>query len=413
MGFDEIGDRGLKRRIKQHLHAKDHDFFAVVHPGFEEVAEKELKSLGEITVLERSEGGILFRTGLETCFLLNLTSRTVTRFLMRLTEFRAENFRRLGKKVEEFPWELYLSGGSRIGISTRCRSSRLYHTERIGEELLAGIRRRLPAYALEVPGPGPREVPEAQRIYVRFDHNICTLSLDTSGELLHKRGYKTDISEAPLRETLAALILLEAKAENYDLVIDPLCGSGTFSLEAAGILTGKIPSPEREFAFMNWPSFKKSSFEYMKRKLAPEADKGSEPIRVLEKENMGSEPIRVIASDIGEENVKITAGNLERAGLAPLVALSRTDFLKERIKVPEGKRSLLVINPPYGKRLSGSGESFYRKLGRVIRDNYAGSGYAIISPSLEHEKIMGLPYDRKILFMNGGIKVGLIVKDKC
>ncbi len=438
MGFDEIGDRGLRRRIKQHLHAKEHDFFAVLQPGFEEQGEKELKSLGEIKVLERSEGGILFRSGLETCFLLNLASRTVTRFLMRLAVFRAENFRRLRKKAEEFPWELYLKEGSGIGFSTRCRNSRLYHTERIEDELLAGIRRRLSAYNMEIPGPGSRDVPETQRVFIRFDHNICTLSLDTSGELLYKRGYKTGIGEAPLRETLAALILLEAKAENYDLVIDPLCGSGTLSLEAAGILTGKLPSLHREFAFMNWPSFKRSSFEYMKRKLAPGEDKGSEPVRVSEKkimgsepvqvqekeimgseperilaeEDKGSEPIRVIASDIGEENVNITAGNLERAGLASLVTLSRTDFLKERIKVPEGKRSLLVINPPYGKRLSGTGESFYRSLGRVIRDNYAGSGYAIISPSLEHEKIMGLPYDRKILFINGGIKVGLIVKDR-
>jgi putative N6-adenine-specific DNA methylase len=400
MGFDEIKDKGLRRRIKQHVLAKEHDFFAVVHPGFEKRAAEELESLGSENILDITEGGILFRAGLETCFILNLRSRTVSRFLMRLTEFSAENFRRLRKKTEEFPWELYLSDSAAIGFSTHCRGSRLYHTGRIEEELMAGIRKRLSGYDIKISAPASRDEPGSEKVFIRFTDNICTLSLDTSGELLYRRGHKTRISEAPIRETLAALILLEAKIKNYHLVIDPLCGSGTFSLEAAGILTGKNPSPERDFAFMNWPSFKKASFEYTKKTLAAGEEKE------------GSEQKIVLASDIREENIHMTQQNLKSAGLLDRVKLQKLDFLKEHLEIPPDTPSLIVINPPYGKRLPGSDEKFYRKLGRVITNNYPDSGFAILSPSLEHEKIMGLSYDRKILFMNGGIKVGLIVKDR-
>ncbi len=400
MGFDEITDKGLRRRIKQHVQAKEHDFFAVVHPGFEKRAAKELENFDSVKIQEITEGGILFRSGLETCFTLNLRSRTVSRFIMRLAEFRAENFRKLRKKVGEFPWELYISDGTGTGFSTHCSNSRLYHTGRIEEEVFTCIRKRLSGHDIEISGPASREGPGTQKVFIRFADNICTLSLDTSGELLYKRGYKTHISEAPIRETLAALILLEAGVKNYGLVIDPLCGSGTFSLEAAGICGGTTPSLNRDFAFMNWPSFKKASFEHMKKKLA--AGEKTE----------GSEHIWVLASDIREENIVNTKNNLESAGLLNRVELRKLDFLNEKVVIPPGKKSLIVINPPYGKRLKGSDETFYRRLGRVIRENYADSGFTIISPSLEHEKIMGLSYDRKILFMNGGIKVGLIVKDR-
>jgi putative N6-adenine-specific DNA methylase len=400
MGFDEITDKGVRRRIKQHVLAKEHDFFAVVHPGFEKRAAEELEGLGSENIQDITEGGILFRAGLETCFMLNLRSRTVSRFLMRLTEFYAENFRRLRNKVEDFPWELYLSDSTAIGFSTHCRGSRLYHTGKIEEEVLAGIRKRLSGYDIKISASASGKAPGLQKVFIRLADNICTLSLDTSGELLYRRGQKTRISEAPIRETLATLILLEAKIKNYHLVIDPLCGSGTFSLEAAGTLTGKNPSLARDFAFMNWPSFKKASFEYMKKKLTAAEEKE------------GSEQKIILASDIREENINMTQQNLKNAGLLDRVKLQRLDFMKEQLEVPADKRSLIVLNPPYGKRLTGTDEKFYRKLGRVIMDNYPDSGFAIISPSLEHEKIMGLSYDRKILFMNGGIKVGLIVKDR-
>jgi len=398
MVADPTTARSLVRRTRQHVIAKEHLFFAVCQPGFERTARDELASFGIVPEARQIEGGIEFSGRLERCYAANICSRTVTRILMRLAHFRAERFDRLSRKVHEFPWELYIAPGARISWKVSSSHSRLYHTGRIAEECAKALRARLADRGIAV-SPGRDAIEPKQAVHVRLDSDVVHLSIDTTGDFLYKRGQKEQVTTAPLRETLAACVLMAAGVGAYDLVLDPMCGSGTFSLEAAGILGGQLPGLDRDFAFMRWPSFKEGAYRNLRKRLAE--DHPRRPVTG-----------RIAASDRDPRAVEATRGNLERAGIADDIELSRRDFFEDPITAPPGKRLLVVLNPPYGARLNRHDtEALYRRIGRTIRTHYPHAGYAVLSPGVEHERCMSLPYDRKILFMNGGIKVGLIVKD--
>ena len=385
--------------MKQHVTGKEHDFFAIVQPGFEDTAQRELAGLGITAFGDPVEGGIAFRTRLDGCFRVNLCSRTVSRVIMRLCRFRAERFNSLRSHAADFPWELHVKNGTALNFEVTAIKSRLYHKEGIEREFRKGIASRLGDFGIEAGSGHVAGEGRVQKIFVRFDDNICQVSLDTSGELLYRRGIKTGTAAAPMRETLAASILLEAGLPGYDLLIDPMCGSGTFSIEALGILLKKPPGSGRDFAFMNWPSYRPRSFDHMKKKLDEAGGDGA------------GKKILVLASDISPENMEIAEGNLARSGTAVHAETAVRDFFRDMVPVPPRQKALIVLNPPYGGRLKGINlNTLYRKIGETIRNAYPASGYAVISPSLEYEKIMSLSYDKKILFRNGGIKVAVIIK---
>jgi putative N6-adenine-specific DNA methylase len=224
------------------------------------------------------------------------------------------------------------------------------------------------------------------------------VSLDSSGDLLYRRSEKERVTTAPLRETLASLILMEARLDRYDVLLDPMCGSGTFSLEGAGIMLKRPAGARRDFAFTAWPAFSEPAFNHMK-KSAPEGPAAD-----------GAAPI-VYASDSDPAAVEAARENIEAAGLSRFVDLQRRDFFREPVPVPPGKRCLVAVNPPYGRRLGDDSEGLYRALGACMRRWYGECGYAVITPSLEHEKILSLGYDRKISFVHGGIRVAVIIRD--
>lgn len=393
-------EKALDRRIKQHVIAKECVFFAVVQPGFEDVAADELREIGVADGMRIVEGGIEFTGRLDACYRLNVCSRTATRVMMRIAEFKASNFVKLRTHACGIPWELHIKNGRSIVFSITCHHSRLYHTGRIEEELRGAISERLALYGLVPVFPdaaGGGDIP--QTVFIRFDNDRCHVSLDTSGEPLYRRGYKTHGVEAPLRETLAALILRAAHAERYGMIIDPMCGSGTFAIEAAMMMRRSLPGLHRDFAFMQWPSFRPAAFQYLVRSLSG-GDAVSAPL-----------PGTVVCSDIDDSALAAARENARQAGVQDAVLPEKRDFLREKIVIPPDVKALIALNPPYGRRLSsGDTGALYRRIGETIR-GYAGCGYAIIVPALDLEKTMSLSYDRKILFMNGGIRVAVIVKN--
>jgi len=407
--------KGLSRRIKQHIIAKEHRYFAIFQPGFEDVVRKELETLGIKQIGETSDGGIEFNSKLADCYTVNICSRTINRIIMRISEFKADRFDKLRKKTAEIPWELYIADGSNIDFTITSRKSRLYHTGRVNEELSAGIRERLAVHGIETTFSKNVRIPGHERIFVRLLDDRCTISLDTTGELLYRRGSKTYISRAPLRESTAAAILMEADLLRYDVFLDPMCGSGTFSLEAAGIYARKSPNIDREFAFQQWPCYRPGAFNYLRKSISSAAEPASKLIPLIH------------TSDINAKSVEITGRNMKKAGIIKSdfedetphisdeygcrVTLFQHDFFSP-LTLDSEKRCLIVINPPYGTRLQRKNiESFYRKMGNVLRNYYPEAGWAIITPGLEFEKILSVSYDRKIRFNNGGIKVAVIFKD--
>ncbi|MCP4133914.1 MAG: hypothetical protein GY754_23290 [bacterium] len=392
--------KGLARRIKQHVNAKEHQFFAIVQPGFEETAKRELGTIGIEKFVDIMPGGVEFSARLEGCWKVNICSRTISRLLMRLFGFKADHFDRLQKKVREFPWELYLNEGMTVSFSIKARNSKLYHTGRIEEEFRKAISARLKEYGISLSFSDKKQEEGTQQVFIRFEKDICTVSLDTSGGLLYKRGNKQYVTEAVIRETTAALILHEANIINYDILLDPMCGAGTFSLEAAGIFMNQYPNLERDFIFKQWPGFRPAAYNHLKQTLAEEES------------GANSAEKTIFSSDIDADAVAVAEKNFSESGLLPGSILDiKQRALSDIADIPSGRKCLIVLNPPYGNRLNTVNvKALYREIGTIIREKYPQCAYAIISPGVEYEKIMSLPYDKKILFMNGGIKVGVVFK---
>lgn len=387
----------LARRIRQQVNGKPHDFFAIVTPGFESIARRELRSLGIEPTEELHHGGIAFTGRLDDCFRVNLASRTVSRLLMRVARFRTRRFDEFREAMAALPWELYCSPGMTVAFTVTSHASALYHTGRLTEECRAGVSRRLAAFGIAPEFSDAHPAAGIQSVFMRLDHDRCHLSLDTSGDLLYRRGYKRQVTEAPLRETAAAQLLMAARFSEYDELIDPMCGSGTFTLEAASMTAGRLPGEGRSFPFLEWPSFREPAYRYLKRILSERPAAGC--------------PQLFRASDRDPQALAATRANLDDAGLADRVLLEQRDILSEP-PIPGDGTCLLTLNPPFGHRLNrGDSEGLYRSLGRLIRERYSACGYVIIVPGLELEKILSLTYDRKILFRHGGIGVAAIIRD--
>ncbi len=380
----------LEKRIKRQIKGKSHEYFAVVQPGFEEIAEQELRSLGIENIISRVEGGIEFAGKLEDCYKANLSSRTISAIYMRITSFQTTFFTSLKNKIAAEPWELYLNSEYGISISTTVRKSKLIHTGRIAEEVIKGIQSHIPVKS------DKNQLNNTQEILIRGDNDIFQVSLNSTGEGLYKRGYKSFTVKAPVRETTASAILLLSDIQKYDVLIDPMCGSGTFSIEAVQILNGTAPGSGRDFTFMKWPSFRQSAYNHILK------------TSYSDKKFTG----KIFTSDIDDEAVITAEKNILSAGMEKILKAEKLDFFKDNIEIPKDKKCLIVLNPPYGKRLNAeSAESIYRKIGRTIREKYSSCGYAIITPSVEMEKIMSLPYDKKVLFKNGGINTAVVIKN--
>lgn len=374
-------EKAIARRVKQHVNGKEHRFFAVVQPGFEATARAELASIGVEGLGEPVEGGVPFQARLDGMQRTNVASRVVTRVLMRITAFDVDGFGRLARKASAIPWELHLTDGATVSFRVASATSRLFHEGRIEEDFQAAVTGRMAEFGRTV-----EFADGGQAIHVRLRENRCLVSLDTSGERLHRRGRRTFVSEASLRETIAAALLREAGWPGaYDTLVDPMCGAGTFSVEAMEMAAGRLPGSDREFAFQAWPAFRPAAFAHLTKELA-----GS-PV-----------PRTVLTSDIDPVAVKTAKANL---GDHPVEV---RDFLADP-PPPGDERRLYVLNPPYGKRLAGvDPRRNYRRIGQILRGD-PDAGWAVIVPGLDLEKVLSVPREEKVLFRNGGLSVAALI----
>jgi putative N6-adenine-specific DNA methylase len=397
-----VNEKAVARRIKDHVVGSRHAFFAVLHPGFEEIARQELLGLGIASPRLQGTGGIEFEAKLDDAWRVNLGAGTVSRLLLRLFDFKATGFAEFRARMESFPWELHVGNKACLRFAVSAASSRLWHEGKLEEEAARAVGDRLAAYGRHVDFHEAKESDAApcQLIFIRFAENRCQVSLDSSGELLYRRGYGKFTEEAPLRETLASCVLRSASVERYQVVIDPFCGSGTFALEAGAILSGHPVNLGRDFAFMKWPSFRPARFQHVKEELEQEF-----------KARAPAGERKILCSDIEAKAVATTRHNLEVAGLASLAGVDQADFFHLQAPACDPADMLLVMNPPYGARL-GKGtdiSSLYRRIGDKVRRDFTGCSFAIIVPGPEIEKALSLPHEKKVLFRNGGIGVALLI----
>ena len=388
--MSKLSQRALERRLKRHLLKAEKRFLAVCAPGFEPHLETEVRALPDVGEVASVRGGVEFSGPLETMYHANLRLRTAHRVLLRIDDFLAQTYPVLFDRAKRISWELYFGFAEEFSVNVSAKRSRLRHHKNIAATLHDAI-----STSLEPLGLRPKLEDEASiELFARMFQDRCTLSLNTSGEHLHKRGYRTDINEAPLRETLAASILKASKVEDYDLILDPMCGSGTFLVEAALMKRKLAPGLHRHFAFEHFPSFQRSKWGRFKSEARDAA--------------LPQSPARLIGCDVDEKVLDAARANAARAGVGEDIHFFRADARRleySSFRAP-GQRALLITNPPYGRRLGGEGEvkTLYGALSERLQ-RAGGWHVSLITPEPEW---VHLPLTSTLDFRNGGLRVSLL-----
>lgn len=382
-----------------------YDAWAVAAPGLEPLLEAELRALG-FADATASTGGVRFACDARGLARANLHSRLSSRVVVRLATFKALAFHELERAARRVEWSRMLAPGATYRLRVTAKKSRLYHSDAIAQRVAEAIERAV-AGARRVDGPAKDEdfddsvhplgvaadAASAQLFVVRFEHDRCTVSADSSGALLHRRGYRQAVAKAPMRETLAAAMLV---AERYDAsqpLVDPFCGSGTLLIEAALMARRIAPGSWRVFAAERWPEVPAEAWSAARAAAAEQ---------VLPKA-----PAPIIGADRDAGAVAAALANAERAGVhADVEVLQRP--LAATI-LPPGP-GLLITNPPYGVRVSERGplRDLYATLGRVLREQGRGWRLAMLSADRALEGHAGLRFSERLRTSNGGIPVRVV-----
>jgi putative N6-adenine-specific DNA methylase len=403
----EEGDAPQKkaflRHLRQYVQAPEHTLAAIVPPELTTVCSEELTSLG-FSEVQTTDAGVEFVGKLRSIYLPNLCLRTASRILCRFPPFRAGAVEELFQRVSNCRWELWVNPGVPMEVKAFVQYSRISHEGLVTQAVIHGVGRRLlsrhisppacPAAAGDDEGKGA-SLPLRQRVFVRLQHNHCEISLDTTGDHLHRRGYRLEHTGAPLRETLAAAILLRSKWHGEIPLVDGMCGAGTVAIEAALLARRMAPGLRRSFLCELWPSFEEKSWNHLRKKLG--------------EQTLAHSPCPILAMDGEPEALRIARNNAERAGVVQDIRWQVMDlfaFKPQDHHLPPG---LLVLDPPYGRRLEGGGRGFYEQLGRHLRCFFEGWQTAILAPSKAMALSLKIPTMRLWQISHGGLPIIVVM----
>lgn len=384
-----LSKRAAKRLSKQEAKGGEGAFeiFLIAPPGLEKTLWAEARALGFATA-KYTTGGVTLSGGWADVWRANLYLRGATRVLARIGEFRAFHLAQLDKRARKFPWGDVLRADVpvRVEVVTN-KKSKIYHAGAAQERVERAIAETLGA-------PIAKEADEdnAVTVKLRIDDNLCQFSLDTSGAPLHKRGHKTAVGKAPMRETLAALFLRTCGYEGQEPVVDAMCGSGSFVLEAAEIAVGLAPGRSRSFAFERMSCHDADGFAQMKSEL-PEAQQTD---------------LRFYGSDRNDGAIANSRANAEASGLSDICQFTAAAL--SDLERPDGAPGLVILNPPYGARIGNKKALFalYGTIGDVLRERFSGWRVGIITSDGQLARATQLPFDPEgAAIDHGGIRVKL------
>ena len=357
--------------------------------GFEEILEKELQQLGA-QYLKRGNRFLSFEGDKGFMYKANLCLRTALKILKPIHSERIQNEESLYKVFYNFPWEDHIDVNSKFVIDSVVNGQIFTHSQFVSQKAKDGIvdqfRDRFskrPTVDLNRPD---------LRINLHINNDYCTISLDTSGASLHQRGYRTVTNIAPLNEVLAAgLIQLSGWQANTDF-LDPMCGSGTFLIEAA-MFALKIPANinRKTFAFEKWKDWDPELFEIIKE---------SQLKKVI------NPKIQISGSDKASSAIEKAKQNIENANLSDFIKIQKKDFF-QLDKLTKGPLHLLM-NPPYGERLEGDINALYQGIGDGFKQSFPNTHAWLISSNMEAIKCIGLRPSRKIKVFNGKLESRLL-----
>lgn len=359
--------------------------FLVATPGLENPLLSEAQSLGFATP-RIVPGGVEVSGNWSDVWRANLQLRGAGRVLVRIANFRVNHLAQLDRRARQVNWGAVLRKDVPVRVEASCRKSKIYHSGAAAERVERAIAEEFGA---------PLSAAAAVRVLVRIDTDICTISIDTSGEGLHRRGHKQEVNRAPMRETLAALFLRQCGFAGTEPVLDPMCGSGTFVIEAAEIALGLAPGRARVFAFEQLVTF--------------DAERWTEMKQSAERKTT---PFLFHGSDRDAGAIRMSTANAERAGVAAATCFIQTGV--ETLEPPPGAPGLVIINPPYGSRIGDRKRLYplYGALGRSLSSRFSGWRVGLVTADRSLAAATGLPFSKPGDSVdNNGIRIALYRTD--
>jgi putative N6-adenine-specific DNA methylase len=357
--------------------------------GFEEILAKELQQLGAQDV-EQGTRMVSFKGDKGFMYKANLSLRTALKILKPIYYFRANNDANLYKGIQSMDWSKYLNANQTFVIDTTIHSEYFKHSQFVSQKCKDAIVDQFRERTGQRPSVD-KDFPDL-RINIHIDKDQCSVALDTSGNSLHQRGYKTATNIAPINEVLAAGMLLLSGWEGKSDFIDPMCGSGTILAEAA-MIACNIPANinRKEFAFEKWNDWDNDLFDQIIDALMKRTREFHHTIKGYDK---------------APSAVEKAKANIKNANLEDYVTIELANFFESK-KENQGPLQM-VFNPPYGERLDIQMERFYRELGDTLKLNYPNTNAWFITANLDALKFVGLKPSRKIKLFNGSLEARFV-----
>jgi putative N6-adenine-specific DNA methylase len=360
--------------------SSEFEIFLVATPGLEGPLCAEVRAKG--FKAKSVDGGVVTKGGWPDVWRANLEIRGAGRIIARIDAFRALHLAQLDKRARKVAWGAVLRKDVPFRVDVACTSSRIYHSGAAAQRIERAIRE-----AFGAPASPDAEV----CIKARIEDDLCTIGIDTSGEPLHKRGHKTAVAKAPMRETMAAMFLRQCGYTGTEPVVDPMCGSGTFVIEAAEIAAGLEPGRSRRFAFEQLATFDAAAWQALRAAHAPVMP-----------------AIRCYGRDQDPGAIRMSRANADRAGVTGF-----TDFAECAIAdlvAPPGAPGLVIVNPPYGDRIGDKPglAALYRSLGHTLLTRFSGWRVGIVTSEPDLAAATGLPFALSAPpVAHGGLRVTL------
>jgi putative N6-adenine-specific DNA methylase len=366
--------------------SRSESFFASAPRGLEALLLREVESLSGLNP-KAVPGGVLFEGDWHTCYRVNFWSRVASRVLWRIASFDYKSEQDIYAGAKAIDWLRYFKVERTLRVNVTAQKSPLksleFATLRIKDAVCDRFRDKL--------GRRPdvdRADPDV-RVHAFLEGARATLYLDTSGEPLFKRGWRHGVADAPLRENLAAGIIMLTGWQPHQALLDPMCGGATLLVEAAAMARGRAPGARRSFGFERLSIFDPASWEKVKKE-----------------EGQKQPNLQLFGSDTDPKALNAARRNLAEAGIERWVQLERADILERDAPAPAG---VMVANPPYGERLGTADElaAFYPGLGDALKKRFAGWRCYIFTADLRLPKLIRLQPSRRTPLFNGALECRL------
>ncbi|MGI9615545.1 MAG: THUMP domain-containing class I SAM-dependent RNA methyltransferase, partial [Acidimicrobiales bacterium] len=360
-------------------------------PGLEDVCRQELRALG-CKPKPAGPGALEMDANARQLYAANVWLRTASRVLVRMETFRSTDLGHFRRRIDAIDWDRWLTAGVAPKFRVTSNESKLYHTDAVAERLH------------DVAGEAAIGVDEPEQLFVvRIYRNTVTISVDSSGDALHHRPWRTALGVAPLRPTMAAAALLTVAYDPELPLADPFCGCGTIPIEAALIARDLPPGGDRDFAFRRWHEFEPGTWASVNGEISARA-KAARTARPADR----VEPV-IAASDRDQAAIDAATGNAERAGVEGDIRFETK--VVSHLAADDGA-GLLITNPPFGRRVGdGDLRGLYRRFGAVVRERRPGWRLAIVSADRKLSALADGDLTVAAKFRHGGIPVQLLSRD--